>query len=172
MLPPFDYFTYRRVRYVTPHPKSKQSPANTPSNQKQAERAARFASLPYPYHLAITKADKEILDQPIEELVHDIQETTTSPLSVLRTYGKVAVKAQQRSNCITELLLPEAEAWLENEINLKGPLAGIPVSLKDSAQVKGFDTTLGYSVLAGKPFKEDGPMVKMLKDAGMFVVGC
>lgn len=90
---------------------------------------------------------------------------------MLRTYGKVAVRAQKRSNCITELLLPEAEAWLENEINLKGPLAGIPVSLKDSAQVKGFDTTLGYSVLAGKPFKEDGPMVKMLKDAGMFIFG-
>lgn len=87
---------------------------------------------------------------------------------MLRTYGKVAVKAQERTNCITELLLPEAESWLENEVNLKGPLAGIPVSLKDSVQVKGFDTTLGYSVLAGKPFQEDGPMAKLLKDAGMF----
>lgn len=90
---------------------------------------------------------------------------------MLHTYGKVAVQAQKRTNCITELLLPEAEAWLENEINLKGPLAGIPVSLKDSAHVKGFDSTVGYSVMAGKPFKEDGPMVRMLKDAGMFIAG-
>jgi hypothetical protein len=87
---------------------------------------------------------------------------------VLRTYGKVAVRAQKRTNCITELLLPEAESWLESEVNLKGPLAGIPISLKDSVHVKGFDSTLGYSALAGKPFAEDGPMVKMLKDAGMY----
>ncbi|OOQ88091.1 putative acetamidase [Penicillium brasilianum] len=149
MLPPFDYFTYRRVR-----------------NQKQAERAARFASLPYPYHLNFTDADKKIIDQPIEELVRDVQESTTSPLTVLQAYGKVAVKAQERTNCITELLLPEAESWLESEINLKGPLAGIPVSLKDSVQVKGFDTTLGYSALANQPFQEDGPMTRLLKDAG------
>ncbi|KAJ5890456.1 uncharacterized protein N7473_006684 [Penicillium subrubescens] len=149
MLPPFDYFTYRRVR-----------------NQKQAERAARFASLPYPYHTNFTDADKKIIDQPIEELVRDIQESTTSPLTVLQAYGKVAVKAQERTNCITELLLPEAESWLESDINLKGPLAGIPVSLKDSVQVKGFDTTLGYSALANQPFREDGPMTRLLKDAG------
>lgn len=100
-------------------------------------------------------------------MVRDIQDSKASPLSVLRTYGKVAVKAQKRTNCITELLLPEAESWLENEVNLKGPLAGIPVSVKDSVQVKGFDTTLGYSALAGKPFLEDGPMARLLKDAGM-----
>jgi fatty acid amide hydrolase len=140
----------------------------TKSTQKQAERTARFASLPYPYHLAITAADKEIINQPIEELVSDVQNEKISPLSVLRTYGKVAVRAQERTNCITELLLPEAESWLESEINLKGPLAGIPVSLKDTVNVKGFDTTLGYSKLAGKPFKEDGPMVRLLKDAGLF----
>lgn len=85
---------------------------------------------------------------------------------MLQTYGRVAVKAHNRTNCVTELLLPEAESWLQSEVNLEGPLAGIPISLKDSVQVKGFDTTLGYSALAGKPFQEDGPMVKLLKDAG------
>jgi Asp-tRNA(Asn)/Glu-tRNA(Gln) amidotransferase A subunit family amidase len=49
---------------------------------------------------------------------------------------------------------------------LKGPLAGIPVSLKDSIQVKGFDSTVGFSQHTGKPYAEDGPMVKLLKDAG------
>ena len=142
--------------------------SNIHSNQKQAERDLRFASLPAKYHFQITKSDKEILNQPIEQLVEDIQSSKTSALSVLQIYGKVAVRAQKRTNCITELLLPEAETWLEEEVNLKGPLAGIPVSLKDSVQVKGFDTTLGYSSLAGKPFAEDGPMVTLLKEAGNF----
>ena len=63
-------------------------------------------------------------------------------------------------------MLPEAESWLESEINLKGSLAGIPVSLKDSVHVKGFDATVGYAAMAEKPILEDGPMVKLLKDAG------
>lgn len=99
-------------------------------------------------------------------MVRDVQADTTSPLNVLRTYGKVAVRAQKRTNCITELLLPEAESWLKSDINLKGPLAGIPVSLKDSIQVKGFDTSVGYAAFANKPAQEDGPMARLLKDAG------
>lgn len=67
---------------------------------------------------------------------------------------------------MTEILFPEAEEWIENQINLKGPLAGIPVSLKDSIHVAGFDTSVGYSCNVGKPQLVDGPIVKMLKDAG------
>ncbi|KAK1145008.1 hypothetical protein N8T08_004723 [Aspergillus melleus] len=149
MLPPFDYFTYRRVRTL-----------------KRNERTARFASLPAHYHAALTSHDKSLLTQPIEDLVHSVQDHSLSPLDVLHTYGKVAVQAQEKTNCITELLLPEAESWAESEINLQGPLAGVPVSLKDSVQVKGFDISLGYTKLAGKPYIEDGVMVKLLKDAG------
>ncbi|KKK21618.1 acetamidase [Aspergillus rambellii] len=149
MLPPFDYFTYRHAR-----------------STKRQERAARFASLPAEYHADFSSFDKTIINKPIEELVQEIQDSSLAPTDVLRTYGKVAVKAQEKSNCITELLLPEAEKWAQSEVNLKGPLAGIPISLKDSVQVKGFDITLGYARLAGKPYAEDGPMVKLLKDAG------
>lgn len=67
-------------------------------------------------------------------------------------------------------MLPEAESWLESEINLKGPLAGIPVSLKDSIHVKGFDASVGYAAFAGKPILEDGPMVQLLKDAGKIMI--
>lgn len=79
------------------------------------------------------------------------------------------MKAQAATNCVTEILFPEAEEWAKNEINLKGPLAGIPVSLKDSVQVKGFDISIGFSGHTGKPYAEDGPMVKLLKQAGMTV---
>ena len=63
-------------------------------------------------------------------------------------------------------MLPEAEDWAVREINMKGPLAGIPVSLKDTIAVGGFDTSVGYSCNTGKPALEDGAMVKILKDAG------
>ncbi|GAD96256.1 acetamidase [Paecilomyces variotii No. 5] len=149
MLPPFDYFEYIKVRDL-----------------KRRERAHRFASLSPDYHAPLSASNKDIINKSIEELVQDIHKGSVSSLDVLRTYGKVAVKAQEKTNCITELLLPEAEEWVKSEVNLKGPLAGIPISLKDSVQVKGFDITLGYSSFAGKPYKEDGPMVRLLKDAG------
>ncbi|CAG7952730.1 unnamed protein product [Penicillium salamii] len=133
---------------------------------KQQERTLRFAALPSSYHLRITDNDKKVINQPIEELVHDVQDSAASPHDILRVYGKVAKRAQERTNCITEVLLRDAESWLDSDINLKGPLAGIPVSLKDSINVKGFDTSVGYASLAGRPLLEDGPLVKLLKDAG------
>ncbi|PYI05660.1 amidase signature enzyme [Aspergillus sclerotiicarbonarius CBS 121057] len=149
MLPPFDYFTYRRIRDL-----------------KRRERAARFASLSPDYHAPFSAIDKAIINKPIEDLVYEVQNDSLEPIDVLRTYGKVAVKAHEKTNCVTELLLPEAESWVQSEVNLKGPLAGVPISLKDSVQVKGFDITLGYTKFACKPYKEDGPMAKLLKDAG------
>ncbi|EMD95721.1 hypothetical protein COCC4DRAFT_67555 [Bipolaris maydis ATCC 48331] len=135
-------------------------------NRKQAERAAKIASLPAPYLSPLSSQDRTILGKPIQELVQDVQKQITSPVDILRAYGKVAVKAQEKTNCVTEILFPEAEEWAEKEVNLKGPLAGIPVSLKDSIQVKGFDISVGYSRNTGKPATEDGVMVKLLKDAG------
>ena len=64
-------------------------------------------------------------------------------------------------------MLPEAEKWAEGEgVNLEGPLAGVPVSLKDSIAVGGFDVSVGYSRNTGQPYKNDGTLVKILKAAG------
>lgn len=64
-------------------------------------------------------------------------------------------------------MLPDAEEWVkQGGINLDGPLAGIPISLKDSIAVGGFDVTVGYSRYANQPYAADGIMVKLLKRAG------
>ena len=108
------------------------------------------------------------MDKPIDELVRDVHEGGKgAAVDVLRAYGKVAVRAQERTNCLTEVMIADAERWIEKgKINLKGALAGVPVSLKDSIHVGGYDTSVGYSYNTGKPQKQDGAMVRMLKDAG------
>ena len=64
-------------------------------------------------------------------------------------------------------MLPEAEEWANGKgVDLRGPLAGIPVSLKDSIAVGGFDVSVGYSRNCEKPYQEDGTLVKILKAAG------
>ncbi|KAK4042216.1 Acetamidase [Parachaetomium inaequale] len=137
---------------------------------KQSERARLVASLTA-YHGPLSAADKETLTQPIEALVASVHAGgTAAALSVLRSYGRLALKAHARTNCLTEILLPSAEGWLttggEGGIDLKGPLAGVPVSLKDTVVVGGYDTTVGYSSFVGNKGDVDGPMVRMLKDAG------
>lgn len=99
--------------------------------------------------------------------MEDVQTGGKSAVNVLRAYGKVAVRAHAQTNCLTEIMIEEAEGWIENgDINLKGPLAGIPISLKDTLNVQGFDSSVGYSSNTGKPHKVDGAIVRMLKDAG------
>ena len=167
MLPPFDYFEHRRTWSVfSPQPFAK--PFLTPYSQaKQLERSHRITSLPFAYHSPVSTQDRIILAKPISELVQDVHKQTLSPVDILRCYGKIALLAQAKTNCLTEVMLPEAEKWAEGEgVNLKGPLAGVPVSLKDSIVVGGFDVSVGYSCNTGKPYDADGSLVKLLKAAG------
>lgn len=169
MLPPFDYFQHRRAWLVLfpAHLPNQQLNDSHRSQRKQFERAARISALPSAYRGPITTAERSILEKPIQELVQDVHKHVLKPVDILHVYGKVAIRAHERTNCLTEILLPEAEAWAENEVDLSGPLAGIPVSLKDSIVVKGFDASVGYSCKTGKPYSEDGAIVKLLKDAGI-----
>ncbi|KAL2055301.1 hypothetical protein ABVK25_004639 [Lepraria finkii] len=150
MFPPFDYWEHYRA-----------------CRDKQLQRSRRVTQLPFAYHQPITLNDHNILSRPVEELVQDVQKQIISPVDILRCYSKIALLAHAKTHCLTEIMLPEAERWAQGEgLNLKGPLAGIPVSLKDSISVAGFDVTLGFSVNTGQPCEDDGTLVKILKAAG------
>ncbi|CAO1605434.1 hypothetical protein XANCAGTX0491_008952 [Xanthoria calcicola] len=149
MITPFDYFEHRRA-----------------CKQKQLERSNRIANLPPEYHGPVSSSDRQTLAKSVEELVQDVHKEVVKPIDILRSYGKLAIKAHAKTNCLTEVMIhPGAERWIQ-DIDLKGPLAGIPVSLKDTIVVGGFDTSVGYSRFTGEPSPQDGTMVRILKDAG------
>lgn len=90
---------------------------------------------------------------------------------MLDAYTRVAVHAHEKTNCLTEVMVPSARSWLtDGSINLaSGPLAGVPISLKDTIDVGGYDSTTGISSYVtadrkGRP--ADGAHVRLLKDAG------
>jgi len=119
------------------------------------------------YHEPVSSREvTTILQRPIEELVQDVQKEVIDPIDILRAYGKVALLAQKKTNCLTEIMLSDAERWAKEEVNLKGPLAGIPVSLKDSIAVKDHDASVGYSAYTHNPMTQDGIMARLLKRAG------
>lgn len=133
---------------------------------KQNERANRIKVLTT-YHGPFSVLDRENVNRPIEELVQDVHKDPAKAAELLHTYGKVAIKAHGKTNCLTEIMIESAEKWVhDGSINLKGPLAGIPVSLKDTIEVAGYDSTVGCSVNVGNAKAVDGPCSRLLKDAG------
>lgn len=51
-----------------------------------------------------------------------------------------------------------------------GPLHGLPVTLKDQFDVKGWDTTLGYVGRAFQPATADAALVAMLRSLGAVII--
>lgn len=132
---------------------------------KQQERAERIASLKPIYHEPLTSQDKEILSRSVSSLVAAVQTSSLSPSAILVAYSKKALQAHAQTNCLTEVMIASAENWASTA-NRSGPLAGVPVSLKDLVSVKGWDSSMGYSALVGKPMAADGALVRLLRDAG------
>lgn len=53
---------------------------------------------------------------------------------------------------------------------LKGPLHGIPITLKDQFDIKGVDSTLGYVGRCFQPATEDAVLVQLLKNMGAVII--
>lgn len=51
-----------------------------------------------------------------------------------------------------------------------GPLHGLPITLKDQFNIKGYDTTLGYVSRALCPAGDDAALVKMLRSLGAVIL--
>ncbi|KAK0192414.1 amidase signature enzyme [Armillaria mellea] len=132
---------------------------------KQEERKKRIEDLDPVYHEPLSNKDTEILRRPIADLVVSVQSGACDTSDILLAYSKQALKAHDKTNCLSEVMIASAETWAK-ECNKKGPLAGVPVSLKDSVGVKGWDSTIGYSAWVGHPMQEDAPLVRLLRDAG------
>ncbi|KAH8179442.1 amidase domain-containing protein [Sarocladium implicatum] len=133
---------------------------------KRNQRAARISELSH-FQNPFSVLDRTTITRPIQDLVKDVHSNPESAKDVLATYTKVALKAHERTNCLTEVMIKSAEHWLQDgSINLKGPLAGVPLSLKDTVEVPGYDTTVGQSKWVGNAKDYDMPLMKLLKDAG------
>ncbi|TFK47517.1 amidase signature enzyme [Heliocybe sulcata] len=137
----------------------------TACQKKHQDRQAQIDALPTEYHAPLTPFDSHILGRPVSELVAQVQTGRLSPQHILTAYGKKALKAHAELNCLTEVLISDAQGWAES-CSRSGPLAGVPVSLKDMVNVRGYDSCLGYAAWVGKPAAYDSAIVRLLRDAG------
>lgn len=54
---------------------------------------------------------------------------------------------------------------------VRGPLHGLPLTIKENIGVRGTDSTCGHKSRVGQPASEDAVMVRLLREAGAIVLG-
>ncbi|EIW77248.1 amidase signature enzyme [Coniophora puteana RWD-64-598 SS2] len=133
--------------------------------EKQQQRTKAIADLPPAFHEPLTPADIHILSQPVSAIVARVQTSDLAPHTVFLAYAKKALQAHAQTNCFTEILIGRAEDWSRSATR-SGPLAGMPVSIKDMVSVRGWDATIGYSAYAHRPASQDAALFRLLRDAG------
>ncbi|KAJ7043557.1 amidase [Mycena alexandri] len=107
------------------------------------------------------------------EIVNHIERGEWTASQVVKAYIARAALAHQTTNCVTEVLFVEAlqqaaelDAEFASTKRLRGPLHGVPLSVKDQFHVAGFDASMGFSRLLQKPSSTDADAVALLKAAG------
>ncbi|CAG9986500.1 unnamed protein product [Clonostachys byssicola] len=114
---------------------------------------------------------------------HEIVRAFIQRYFFMRTIRISCVKtscSELTSECIlslTEVLFEEAlneakrlDKYFSEHGKLVGPFHGVPITLKDQFDVKGYDSTIGYVGRSFKPAEEDAVVVKLLKSFGAIVI--
>ncbi|KDQ16935.1 hypothetical protein BOTBODRAFT_64460 [Botryobasidium botryosum FD-172 SS1] len=122
-----------------------------------------------------TPSDNGYLSASATDIVQHIQNEDEgwTATNVLRAYTRRAITAHEKNNCLTEILFTQAfvEAEeLDREFQatkkVRGPLHGVPMTVKDIFDVKGFDSTIGFTSFANKPADDDAYLIKLIRQSG------
>lgn len=121
--------------------------------------------------------DNELLHRPLYELAHLIRSQEISPVELTEaTLARIERVDPQLNSYIT--VLPdsarEEARRLEQELvdgHYRGPLHGIPVSVKDMFTTRGVRTTCGSKVLSDWIPDHDATAVTRWREAGAVVLG-
>ncbi|CAO2657878.1 Nn.00g071380.m01.CDS01 [Neocucurbitaria sp. VM-36] len=115
----------------------------------------------------------EITDSTASQILKKIASKQWSAEEVTRAFCKRAAAAQQLTNCLSDAFFDEAiesakslDDHLQRTGKVVGPLHGLPISLKDNFNVKGKDSTVGFTSLVNKPAEYNATLVDILAKLG------
>jgi amidase len=123
----------------------------------------------------LTPKEVEITEAEGTQILEKIKNKEWTAYEVASAFGHRATIAHQLTNCLSEIFFEEGlqmakelDEYYEKTGQLKGPLHGLPISLKDNLNVKGHPTSIGFVGFAYNPPKmeKDSVLVEMLRDMG------
>ncbi|KAG4032829.1 hypothetical protein MFRU_006g02920 [Monilinia fructicola] len=122
-----------------------------------------------------THDELEIIETNAEDILQKVRERIWTSVEVTKAFSKAAVVAHQLTNCLTEILIPEAlkrAEFLDDHLsktgNVIGPLHGLPISLKDCFITPPHPSSIGMACYANVPTnpEDETVLVSLLAKLG------
>ncbi|KAF9054357.1 amidase [Panaeolus papilionaceus] len=137
--------------------------------EKRADRARLLSEV----SKDASESQQDFLRATASQIVERIAAGEWTASEVLEAYITRAAFAHEKTNCLTEVMLEPARQRakeLDQEFastkKLRGPLHGVPISIKDQFNIVGYDSTVGFSQWSKNPATKNADLVKQLLDAG------
>ncbi|KIX08344.1 uncharacterized protein Z518_03000 [Rhinocladiella mackenziei CBS 650.93] len=120
-----------------------------------------------------TSDELAIIQSEADVILDRIKTKAWTSLEVAKAFCKASALAQELTNCVTEVLYPEAmerakylDDYLARTGQTIGPLHGLPISLKDCFVTANHPSSNGICAYANEPLHKDAMLVTILRDLG------
>lgn len=120
-----------------------------------------------------TPKELEITNTSAGELVSKLAKGYYTSTEMTLAFCKRAAAAHQLLNCLSEVLFDSAlktakalDTHLKGTGKPKGPLHGLPISMKDNFNIIGVDSTVGFASLVNQPATYNATLIDILTAAG------
>ena len=118
----------------------------------------------------------ELVSASAVQIAHQVRNRELSPLKIAELFlGRI--EAHRHLNAfitVNPALVMEEAHVLDHRLRRgedPGPLAGVPVGVKDLMSVRGYPLTAGTKAIEAKVQERDAPVVARLRAAGALIVG-
>jgi len=160
------YLTYRLFRYISIRNYVKKiREANRQSLSKQSERIKTLVE-----NCGVSREELDrISSLGWEDLVSKLQAGELTATVVLRAYQAACLDIHNRTNsivCWLDCAETSVSKLDELPADQRGPLHGVPVSVKECYDVAGTFSTSGMTIFARNFAKTDCPLVQMIRNLG------
>uniref|UniRef100_A0A667Y147 Fatty-acid amide hydrolase 1 n=1 Tax=Myripristis murdjan TaxID=586833 RepID=A0A667Y147_9TELE len=107
-----------------------------------------------------------ILSLSLSELTKCLRDGSLSPEDVFYSYMEKTLDVNKRLNCCTGILLESFDQLKTVGSSKEGLLYGVPISIKENIDYKGYDSTCGVVSRLEQPAPVDSVLVEVLKRQG------
>ncbi|EXJ77213.1 hypothetical protein A1O3_10371 [Capronia epimyces CBS 606.96] len=114
-----------------------------------------------------------ITESKAVDILAELRHGRVKAVDVTRAFCKRAAIAQQATNCVAEILFEEAldraaelDKYMETHGRPKGPLHGLPISVKEHIHMQGTKATCALMAWADHTSSKDALIVRVLREQG------